>query len=219
MLFFFINITRSENSLKIQAFNFPPESSIIGKRVSATCTPSAGEKMEFKWFRNGKELSKTLNVDIRSFSDLSALVIDPLTEDDTGNYTCVVNSRGLSASYTTTLEVLIPPSWDQIPKDIDALSGNTVVLSCKGSGTPKPTVTWMRSSGDNMDFSSMSSLVEPITYPNGSLVFNSISKEDEGMYKCNVSNKIGSSLLKTVMVRVIGMVLKLKYLALFLCFS
>lgn len=94
-----------DNSLQIQPFFFPVKS-VIGKRVSVTCTPASGEKMEFKWFRNGKELTKGLNVDIRSFSDLSALVIDPLNEEDTGNYTCTANVRGLMASYTTTLEVL-----------------------------------------------------------------------------------------------------------------
>lgn len=62
--------------------------------------------MDFKWLRNGKEISKGMNVDIRSFSDLSALVIDPLKEEDSGNYTCIVTSRGLTGSYTTNLDVL-----------------------------------------------------------------------------------------------------------------
>ncbi|KAF8793106.1 Down syndrome cell adhesion molecule-like [Argiope bruennichi] len=99
------NVLLGESTLMIQPFSFPAES-VIGRRVSATCTPSAGRKMEFKWLRNGKELSKGSNVDIRSFSDLSNLVIDPLSEEDSGNYTCVVNARGMTASYTTTLVVL-----------------------------------------------------------------------------------------------------------------
>lgn len=40
---------------------------------------------------------------------------------------------------------------------------------------------------------------------NGSLLFESISKKDEGMYKCNVSNGIGIPLTKEVMIKVIGM--------------
>lgn len=43
----------------------------------------------------------------------------------------------------------VPPTWKHIPKDIDALSGDPVVLNCEGSGTPKPTVTWHRSQGNN----------------------------------------------------------------------
>lgn len=62
--------------------------------------------MEFKWFKSGKTLSKGLNVDIRSYPDLSTLVIDSLSEEDSGNYTCTVNSRGVTVSYTTTLQVL-----------------------------------------------------------------------------------------------------------------
>lgn len=41
--------------------------------------------------------------------------------------------------------------------------------------------------------------------PNGSLLVLSLEKSDEGLYKCNVSNKIGSPLLKTLAVKVIGM--------------
>ncbi|XP_055939181.1 cell adhesion molecule DSCAML1-like isoform X4 [Argiope bruennichi] len=197
------NEIAGENSLKIQPFSFPPESSIIGKRVSATCTPSSGEKSEFKWFKNGKELTKGLSVDIRTFPDLSALVIDPLTEEDAGNYTCVVNSRGSTASYTTSLQVLIPPSWTLIPSDIEVSNGDTLMLNCKASGTPKPTITWSKSQSDNMDFFPISSLSQASLFLNGSLQLNDIKKENEGMYKCNASNGIGLSLIKTIMVRVI----------------
>ncbi|KAG8174643.1 hypothetical protein JTE90_019624 [Oedothorax gibbosus] len=191
-------------ALKIIPFSFPIESSIVGKRITATCTTSSGEKMEFKWLKNGKTLSKGLNVDIRSYPDLSTLVIDSLSEEDSGNYTCNVNSRGVTASYTTSLQVLVPPSWSIIPKDIDALSGDPVVLNCEGSGTPKPTVTWFRSQGENIEFTPISNILQPSVLANGSLLINSIGKEHEGLYKCNVSNGIGTSLLKTIVLQVIG---------------
>lgn len=92
-------------SIQIQPFSFPVKS-VIGRRISVTCTPILGEKMDFKWLKNDKELTKGLNVDIRSFSDISNLVIDPLKEEDNGNYTCLVKSRGMTGSYTTMLEVL-----------------------------------------------------------------------------------------------------------------
>ncbi|GIX68192.1 titin [Caerostris extrusa] len=117
------------------------------------------------------------NVDIRSFSDLSNLVIDPLTEEDTGNYTCVVNARGMTTSYTTTLTVLVPPSWSNVPHDTDALNGDPVILNCKGSGTPKPSITWSRTHGENMDFTILSSSNDLNILSNGSLHFNSISKK------------------------------------------
>ncbi|XP_054719282.1 hemicentin-1-like [Uloborus diversus] len=189
-------------NLQIQPFSFPSKS-VIGKRGSVTCTPTSGGKMDFKWFRNGKELTKNTNVDIRSYPDLSTLIIDPLTEGDSGNYTCIVHSRGFTGSYTTNLEVLVPPSWIHFPKDFDALQGDTVVLNCKGSGNPPPTATWSRIQGENIEFSPLSSLAHPAVHLNGSLAMNSVEKEDEGTYKCNVSNGIGPPLIKTIVVRVI----------------
>lgn len=44
-----------------------------------------------------------------------------------------------------------------------------------------------------------------ILYPNGTLHINSISKTEEGMYSCNTSNGIGPPLLKTIVIKVIGM--------------
>ncbi|GIY32335.1 hypothetical protein CEXT_281961 [Caerostris extrusa] len=37
-------------SLKNPTVSFPSES-VIGRRVSATCTPAMGEKMDFKWLK------------------------------------------------------------------------------------------------------------------------------------------------------------------------
>ncbi|GFS88039.1 titin [Nephila pilipes] len=206
-----LDFVSGDNVLQIQPFVFPSKS-IIGKRVTVTCTTTVGEKMVFKWFRNGHVLTKGGNVDIRSYPDLSNLVIDPLTEEDTGNYTCTANARGLTTSYTSPLEVLVPPSWSQIPNDIDALSGDPIALNCLGSGSPKPTITWSRSQGENGEYITLPSSILSSVYPNGSMYLTSVDKEDEGMYKCNVSNGIGPSLTKIVMLRVIGMFLFMKCL-------
>ncbi|KAG8187814.1 hypothetical protein JTE90_001188 [Oedothorax gibbosus] len=207
----------SETSLRILPFSFPLESSIIGKRVLTMCAPTASEKVEFKWLRNGKEISKGLNVDIRTFSDFSNLVIDPLTEDDSGNYTCVATSKGRTASFTTSLKVLVPPEWKSIPLDVDALSGNPVLLECLGYGTPKPSTNWYRTQNENLDFLPLTESTDLTIFPNGSLLLNPIDKEDEGLYKCNVSNGIGNGIAKTVVVRVIVLkaLRKIKYFCAF----
>ncbi|GIY04340.1 titin [Caerostris extrusa] len=106
-------------------------------------------------------------------------VIDPLTEDDTGNYTCVASSRGITSSYTTTLDVLVPPSWKVMPSDIDAVNGDNIILNCQGSGQPQPVVSWHRTMSLNPDFISVTNKIQA----NGSVILSDISKEDEGMYR------------------------------------
>ncbi|XP_055939187.1 cell adhesion molecule DSCAML1-like isoform X10 [Argiope bruennichi] len=193
------------NSLRIQPFSFPPDSA-IGNRVSVTCTPLKGEKMEFKWVRNGQELaSGRHNINILSYPMLSSLVIDPLTSEDSGNYTCIVSTRGLTGSFTTRLDVLIPPSFILTPSDTDASSGDSLMLHCKGAGRPEPIVSWSKtpSTSGYSDFIPISESNQVIVHPNGTLQFPHITKEDEGMYKCNVSNGIGNDLIKTIVIKVI----------------
>lgn len=92
-------------AFKIQPFSFP-STSVIGKRVITVCTTSTGGKVEFRWLKNGREISKNSKITVRSFPEFSNLIIDPLTEDDSGNYTCIANAKGYSESYTAALEVL-----------------------------------------------------------------------------------------------------------------
>nr|XP_042908975.1 Down syndrome cell adhesion molecule homolog [Parasteatoda tepidariorum] len=192
------------DALKIQPFSFPPRSA-IGQRVSVTCTPLQGEKIEFKWLHNGLDImSRRQNVNIASLPLVSNLIINSLTPEDSGNYTCVVHSKGFKGSYTTTLDVLIPPSWISVPTDTDAISGSSLNLHCNGSGKPVPAITWSKSKSDSSDFTSLLGISETKVRPNGNLHIENIQKEDEGMYKCNVSNGIGNSLIKTIMVKVIG---------------
>lgn len=94
-----------DSSIKIQPFSFP-NTSVIGKRVVATCTTSTNEKMDFKWLKNGREITNTQRSSVRSFPEFSTFIIDSLSVEDAGNYTCVAGSRGYADSYTTTLNVL-----------------------------------------------------------------------------------------------------------------
>ncbi|GFS88042.1 titin [Nephila pilipes] len=193
------------NSIKIQPFSFPSDSA-IGKRVSVTCTPLTGEKIEFKWLRNGIEMNNDRpRIQIGSLPLLSSLIIDPLQSDDSGNYTCFVTSRGLTGSYTTSLDVLVPASWIITPSDTDASSGDSLMMNCKGTGKPEPVIIWSKLHGENSGSVLSSGSSHFNIFSNGSLYIENIAKEDEGMYKCNVSNGIGKSLFKTVVIKVIGM--------------
>ncbi|GIY32337.1 hemicentin-1 [Caerostris extrusa] len=158
--------------------------------------------MEFKWLRNGQEIGRgRQNIHISSLPLISNLIIDPLRSDDTGNYTCLVSSRGLTGSFTTSLEVMVPPSWSIAPSDTDASSGDSLLLNCKGMGRPEPVVVWSKVQGENVGSVPISSTNRATIFSNGSFYIENIAKEDEGMYQCNVSNGIGKPLIKTVLIK------------------
>ena len=93
------------NSFKVQPFFFPT-TSIIGKRVTTVCATTTGGKVDFKWLKNGKEVSQNSKVNVRTFPEFSNFIIDPVSEDDSGNYTCIATARGISESHTAMLNVL-----------------------------------------------------------------------------------------------------------------
>lgn len=101
MRFLFI----SSETWKIQPFIFPP-SLTVGTRASTVCSTTTGKGLQFQWLRNGQRLEKSPNVQIRSYTDSSMILIESLAEEDSGNYTCVVKSDFMTDSFTAILAVL-----------------------------------------------------------------------------------------------------------------
>lgn len=78
----------------------------VGTRASTVCATNYGTDLKFQWLKNGKILETSTNVQIRSYSDSSMIVIQNLKEEDSGNYTCIAKSDMLTDSYTASLVVL-----------------------------------------------------------------------------------------------------------------
>ncbi|XP_035221095.1 Down syndrome cell adhesion molecule homolog isoform X11 [Stegodyphus dumicola] len=196
------SVSSEHENWKIQPFIFPP-SLTVGTRASTLCSTTAGKGLQFQWLRNGQRLDKSSNIQIRSYIDSSVILIEPLTEDDSGNYTCVVKSDSHTDSFTATLVVLIPPSWIQRPVDQDVLAGNSVIIPCHASGKPEPNIHWSVSNQEDASYFVIINNESLNVLSNGSLYIPSVTKNYQGIYKCNVSNGVGIHLEATMALRVI----------------
>ncbi|GFX19862.1 down syndrome cell adhesion molecule homolog [Trichonephila clavipes] len=195
-------VSSEHENWRIQPFNFPPLLT-VGTRASTLCSTTTGKGLNFQWLKNGQRIEKSANVQIRLFTDSSMILIEPLTEEDSGNYTCVVKSDLLTDSFTTPLIVLIPPSWVKRPVDTEVLVGDSISLICLAAGKPEPTVQWQHSRLEDSAFSNILSGDMFTVLQNGSLILKSVQKEHEGLYKCNVSNGVGESLDSIMSLKVI----------------
>ncbi|GFX19865.1 hypothetical protein TNCV_1434261 [Trichonephila clavipes] len=192
--------------LEIQPFFFP-QSITEGDRVLGACTTKSGDKSggqpSFKWSKDGKDLSTRTQV--KTFGDFSTIVIDPVTEEDSGNYTCSVTSGGLHDSFTAQLTVMVPPQWISAPNDVNSFSGEFLVINCKASGKPIPKISWMKSEGKGIEGFVAIGESEMHRLPlNGSLVIESVRKSDEGIYQCLAANSVGQSVKKIISINVFG---------------
>lgn len=89
---------------KIQPFNFP-SGVAVGQRVSTSCSTSGGRRLSFEWLKDGKNVKDISHIKVVVVSDISNIIIEPATESDSGNYTCVASSEGKTDMYVATLNV------------------------------------------------------------------------------------------------------------------
>lgn len=76
----------------------------VGDRVTLTCTVTAGdEPMTLKWLKNGQELNSRYFSNLNPFT--SVLMVENLSQEHHGNYTCVARNDAAAASETAQLVV------------------------------------------------------------------------------------------------------------------
>ncbi|KAH9380972.1 hypothetical protein HPB48_021078 [Haemaphysalis longicornis] len=130
---------------KLQPFRFPTDA-VEGKTVTVTCTTTTAiSGVEYRWFKNNKPISESPKLRLRTFPELSALIVGPLEEADSGNYTCRGVYNGKKDSFSDELRVQVPPSWTQAPEDtVRVMEGANLTIPCRAKGKPEPTVTVMK---------------------------------------------------------------------------
>lgn len=176
-----------------------------GMRAAISCQILEGDlPVSFRWERNGKQILGTGNEIIRRLDEYStSLVIEKISSEFSGNYTCIANNIAGAERFTVPLTVNVPPKWITEPKDVSVQANQDVTLNCQADGYPAPTISWKKSvgstPGDYKDFlfdQSVSLL------KNGSIHFKKISKTSQSYFLCEAKNGIGSGVSKVIYLKV-----------------
>lgn len=176
-----------------------------GMRAAISCQILEGDlPVSFRWERNGKSILGTGNEVIRRLDEYSAsLVVENITSEHSGNYTCIASNVAGAERFTVPLTVNVPPRWLLEPKDSSAQAGQDIILHCQAEGYPKPVINWKKAigtvPGEYKDF-----LYEPnvMLHENGSIAFKKINKESQGRFLCEAKNSIGSGVSKVIFLKV-----------------
>lgn len=165
---------------------------IEGDVVTLTCATSGSKPAaNIRWFRNDKEVqgTKEVNATGKSFTVRSSLQFQVDKRDDGVAYTCSVEHVSLSNPYMTTevLEVHYAPHLEithslNIPQE-----GQYLKMECVSIGNPIPeAVLWSKDGGELPDIDRM--IVE-----GRELTITTLNKTDNGTYRCEASNHLGTS--------------------------
>ncbi|CAF4402889.1 unnamed protein product [Rotaria magnacalcarata] len=132
------------------------------------------------WFKNGYEIFRQ--------NQLSDLRIDDVERNDTGLYTCAIYNRlrnNSTRNSSTTIELIVQsrPILETTYSKIAAEIGQTLTLTCRVSGQPKPSIYWKR----NEQIMNCDEIVDDKCY----LKLFHIAKKDFGSYRCIAENLLG----------------------------
>ncbi|XP_055081667.1 netrin receptor DCC isoform X2 [Periophthalmus magnuspinnatus] len=155
----------------------------LGTDAVLECSASGFPTPSITW-RRGDEVLQTRSKKFWLLGG-SSLVIRSVTVDDSGSYSCTASNKLQNISSTARLEVLVPPQFLSFPSSSVALESTDVELECAVTGTPPPTVRWMKN-GEDVIPSDYFQIVDGSTLQVLGLV-----KSDEGFYQCVAENAVG----------------------------
>uniref|UniRef100_A0A3Q3SAI4 Neogenin n=1 Tax=Mastacembelus armatus TaxID=205130 RepID=A0A3Q3SAI4_9TELE len=115
----------------------------------------------------------------------SSLQIFNLTEEDAGVYTCMAENSNGTIETQAQLTIQVPPQFVKRPANIYAHESMDIVFECEVSGSPAPTVKWVKN-GDAVIPSDYFKIIEH------NLQVLGLVKSDEGFYQCLAENDAGN---------------------------
>ncbi|KAK7882952.1 hypothetical protein WMY93_029126 [Mugilogobius chulae] len=133
--------------------------------------------------------SKEVNATGRSFTVKSSLQFQVDRRDDSVAYTCSVEHVSLTNPYMTTevLEVHYAPHLEIRNSLIIPQEGQYFKLECVNRGNPIPEpILWSKDGGELPD-------VERMIVEGTELTFTMLNKTDNGTYRCEASNDLGTA--------------------------
>uniref|UniRef100_A0A8B9H3J1 Hemicentin 1 n=1 Tax=Astyanax mexicanus TaxID=7994 RepID=A0A8B9H3J1_ASTMX len=163
----------------------------MGERLLLACGATGIPTPKITWAFNNNIIPGTeIFFIIYSFYDHvnghSELVIEHVSKDDAGTYSCVAENHMGSIKSVGFVYVKEPPiiDGDVHSNHIEPLGGNAI-LNCEVRGDPLPTIQWSKN-GVNIQISNRIRQLD-----NGSLAIYGTVNEDAGNYVCVATNDAG----------------------------
>lgn len=167
---------------------------------------NGSKPLDVYWLKNGQKVSPNIKYKtVEEDNNYTLLIIEAYTEDS-GKYECVaVNSSGearcdaecfiRSSQTPQRKDKPTTPGSEKAPTLVEPLKeqkiteGASVIFKCRVVGKPNPAAQWYK--GDNIiKQSKFFKMVRDGEYY--SLRISEAFPEDEGVYKCELSNTMGS---------------------------
>ncbi|XP_076249072.1 Down syndrome cell adhesion molecule 2 isoform X8 [Calliopsis andreniformis] len=177
----------------------------LGERTTLTCSVTRGDlPLSISWLKDGRSMGPSERVSVTNMDQYnSILMIESLSPDHNGNYSCVARNLAAEVSHTQRLVVHVPPRWIVEPTDVSVERNKHVALHCQAQGVPTPTIVWKKATGSKSgEYEELRERAYTKILSNGTLLLQHVKEDREGFYLCQASNGIGSGIGKVVQLKV-----------------
>ncbi|XP_049574334.1 neogenin 1a isoform X3 [Syngnathus scovelli] len=161
-----------------------PVTKVLGASVLLACVAAGFPTPHVRWMFKDKPLEESEGR--RELLGGGSLQISNLTEEDAGIYTCVADNTNATIEAPAQLTVQVPPQFAKRPANIYAHESMDIVFECEVTGSPAPTVKWVKN-GDAVIPSDYFKIIKE-----HNLQVLGLVKSDEGFYQCLAENDAGN---------------------------
>ncbi|XP_040002524.1 protein sidekick-1-like [Xiphias gladius] len=173
-------------------FTFPPSDQTVtdGNKALFTCQTSGAPKPAITW-RKGLQVLASGSVQVPGFTLLQSggLQIQPVSFQDSGDYTCIASNSKGTINTTATLTVWSRTVISVPPTDQRVIKGTTAILDCNATHDPRVNIsfTWDRGGVPVLPTSG-----GRVSVRQGSLTIGQTWSGDIGDYTCTVTSQAGN---------------------------
>ncbi|KAJ8673981.1 hypothetical protein QAD02_005243 [Eretmocerus hayati] len=166
----------------------------LGERTTLTCAVSRGDvPLTIFWLKDGRTMGPSERVQVTSVDQFnSILMIDSLSPDHNGNYSCVARNLAAEVSHTQSLVVHVPPIIEPFHFQEGLSEGMRTRTVCGVSaGDPPLTISWLKDGQSPFPLpAKLASVVNvsQLDLYSSLLSISNLAAEHSGDYTCVAAN-------------------------------
>ncbi|KAK6747288.1 hypothetical protein RB195_000476 [Necator americanus] len=163
----------------------------IGRGATFECEISGSPRPDYTWYRGTKELVDTSRFTILSKGDTQVLMVNHITSEDAGEYTCRATNKFGSKSTRAQLvlkqkpRVFVPPRYHG---GYEAQKNETIELKMPYKAFPRAESRWTRD-GEKIESGGRYTITTDDKF--ATLTISGATREDYGNYRVIVENSVG----------------------------
>ncbi|XP_067662288.1 hemicentin-1-like isoform X1 [Haliotis asinina] len=160
------------------------------KTVRLNCPVDGVPPPSILWLKDRVPLVDFPYRDLRVLNGDTTLEVSNAQLDDAGNYTCRALNQAGTDEVVIKLDVFVPPVFngDESPEMLEVVTKQPITLPCNISGTPKPSILWMKDGEIIVAEDNPNIIIE-----NGGMALKILEASiiDTARYTCHAENQAG----------------------------